>query len=44
MWHDPRNRQCGLASLTTLIFDGSELVELRYREPAGAGDPTATGA
>jgi broad specificity phosphatase PhoE len=44
MWHDPRRRQCGLASLTTLVFDGDELLELRYREPAGAGDPTVTGA
>ena len=42
MWHDPRQRQCGLASLTTLVFDGDELVELRYREPAGASDPTVT--
>jgi broad specificity phosphatase PhoE len=44
MWHDPRRRQCGLASLTTLIFEGDVLVELRYREPAGASDPRATGA
>jgi broad specificity phosphatase PhoE len=44
MWHDPRRRQCGLASLTTLVFDGDELLEVRYREPAGASDPTVTGA
>jgi len=44
MWHDPRQRQCGLASLTTLVFDGDELVELRYREPAGASNPKVTGA
>jgi broad specificity phosphatase PhoE len=44
MWHDPRQRQCGLASLTTLIFDSDQLVELRYREPAGSSDPTVTGA
>ena len=44
MWHDPRRRQCALASLTTLVFDGDELVELRYREPAGSSDPTVTGA
>jgi broad specificity phosphatase PhoE len=44
MWHDPRRRQCGLASLTTLVFAGHRLVELRYREPAGASDPTVTGA
>jgi len=44
MWHDPRQRQCALASLTTLVFDGDQLAELRYREPAGASDPTVTGA
>ncbi|HTK64684.1 MAG TPA: histidine phosphatase family protein [Pseudonocardia sp.] len=44
MWHDPRHRQCGLASLTTLDFDGDKLVAVRYSEPAGASDPTVTGA
>ena len=44
MWHDPRQRQCALASLTTLVFDGDQLVELHYREPAGSSDPTVTGA
>ena len=44
MWHDPRKRQCGLASLTTLIFEGDELIGVRYREPAGSSDPTVTGA
>jgi len=36
LWHDPRNRQCGLASLTSLVFDGSALAEVRYTEPASA--------
>ncbi len=44
MWHDPRTRQCGLASLTTLIFDGDRLERVAYSEPAGASDPTVTGA
>jgi broad specificity phosphatase PhoE len=44
LWHDPRQRQCALASLTTLVYDGDQLAELRYREPAGASDPTVTGA
>ncbi len=44
MWHDPRRRQCGLASLTTCVFDGNRLVEIRYSEPAGPSDPTVTGA
>ncbi len=32
--HDPRRRQCNLASLTTLTFDGDQLVGVDYREPA----------
>lgn len=32
--HDPRRRQCNLASLTTLRFDGPQLVEVSYSEPA----------
>jgi broad specificity phosphatase PhoE len=44
LWHDPRRRQCALASLTTLEFTDEELTGLRYREPAGASDPTVTGA
>jgi broad specificity phosphatase PhoE len=44
LWHDPRRRQCGLASLTSLVFDDGELVQLRYTEPAGRSDPTQTGA
>ncbi|HLS02707.1 MAG TPA: histidine phosphatase family protein [Beutenbergiaceae bacterium] len=32
--HDPRHRQCTLASVTTLIFHDSTLVGLGYREPA----------
>jgi broad specificity phosphatase PhoE len=44
LWHDPRRRQCALASLTSLVFEGEELVQLRYTEPAGRSDPTQTGA
>ena len=44
LWHDPRRRQCALASLTSLVFDGAELVQVRYTEPAGGSDPRATGA
>lgn len=44
MWHDPRQRQCGLASLTTLVFDDDRLARIGYSEPAGASDPTVTGA
>ncbi|WP_204846145.1 histidine phosphatase family protein [Saccharothrix algeriensis] len=44
MWHDPRRRECSLASLTSLVFEGEELVRLVYTEPAGATDPRVTGA
>ncbi|WP_421701116.1 histidine phosphatase family protein [Actinomyces oricola] len=33
--HDPRRRQCSLASLTSLTFEGRTLVGLAYWEPAG---------
>ncbi len=35
LWHDPRRRECGLASLTTLTFDGDDLRSVEYAEPAG---------
>ena len=35
LWHDPRRRQCGLASLTSFVFDGDKRVDVRYCEPAG---------
>ncbi|MEU0462386.1 histidine phosphatase family protein [Amycolatopsis sp. NPDC006131] len=44
LWHDPRRRQCSLASLTSLVFHGEELVKIVYSEPAGATDPKVTGA
>ncbi|MGU3436503.1 histidine phosphatase family protein [Actinomycetes bacterium M1A6_2h] len=44
LWHDPRNRQCGLASLTSLVYQGDTLVDIVYSEPAGASDPRITGA
>ena len=44
LWHDPRKRQCALASLTSLVFTGTELTDLRYSEPAGSSAPTQTGA
>jgi broad specificity phosphatase PhoE len=44
LWHDPRQRQCSLASLTSLVFTGDTLSELAYNEPAGLSDPRVTGA
>lgn len=33
-WHDPRKRQCSLASLTSLTYDGDRLAAITYTEPA----------
>jgi broad specificity phosphatase PhoE len=34
LWHDPRRRQCGLASLTSFRFSGAKVVGIDYSEPA----------
>ena len=50
LWHDPRRRQCGLASLTSFRFEGSTVVDVEYSEPAAhlvalsASAKTAKGA
>jgi broad specificity phosphatase PhoE len=41
LWHDPRNRECSLASLTTLTYVGDELESITYSEPAAALLPGA---
>jgi broad specificity phosphatase PhoE len=35
LWHRPDRRQCGLASLTSLTWDGDVLAHVTYSEPAG---------
>lgn len=50
LWHDPRRRQCGLASLTSLHYEDATLVGIGYSEPAAhlvarvPGASTAKGA
>jgi broad specificity phosphatase PhoE len=34
LWHDPRRRECGLASLTSFHFEGVKVVGIAYSEPA----------
>jgi broad specificity phosphatase PhoE len=34
LWHDPRRRECALASLTSFHFDGAKVVGIGYSEPA----------
>lgn len=41
LWHDPRRRECSLASLTALTYVGDELESVTYSEPASALLPTA---
>ena len=41
--HDPRKRQCGLASVTSLTWAGDELVRVDYAEPAGPAGKGAVG-
>ena len=34
LWHDPRSRECSLASLTSLEYVDDELCSITYCEPA----------
>ncbi|MEU7178958.1 histidine phosphatase family protein [Streptomyces celluloflavus] len=34
LWHDPRKRQCTLASLTSFTFHGDRIISVGYTEPA----------
>jgi broad specificity phosphatase PhoE len=34
LWHDPRSRQCSLASVTSFTYEGDRLVSVAYAEPA----------
>jgi broad specificity phosphatase PhoE len=43
LFHDPRKRQCSLASVTSLTFNGDVIVRVKYHEPAAAL-PSGTGA
>ncbi|HLR28281.1 MAG TPA: histidine phosphatase family protein, partial [Ruania sp.] len=42
MLHDPRRRNCTLASVTSLTFDGGTLVALDYEEPCRSLLPDAS--
>lgn len=44
LWHDPRRRECSLASVTSFHFDGSRLAEITYDEPARDLRPGGAGA
>lgn len=43
LWHDPRRRECTLASLTTVLFDADDrLAGVEYSEPAASLLPLAS--
>ncbi|RIQ35665.1 histidine phosphatase family protein [Jiangella rhizosphaerae] len=49
LWHDPRRRECALASLTTVTYEDDTIVSVAYSEPAGdllprIGKPFSAGA
>jgi broad specificity phosphatase PhoE len=34
LWHDPRRRECSLASVTSFVYEGGSLARVEYSEPA----------
>lgn len=49
LWHDPRKRECSLASLTTFTYEDGSIISVAYSEPAAdllptAGKPFSAGA
>jgi broad specificity phosphatase PhoE len=43
LFHDPRRRQCALASVTSFTFAGGRIAAVDYQEPAAAVLPQGTG-
>jgi len=45
LWHRPDRRMCALASITSFTYDGDDVVQIGYQEPAGpVGRRTVGGA
>jgi broad specificity phosphatase PhoE len=42
LWHDPRRRECSLASLTSFTYENGQIVAVEYSEPAKDLLPTTT--
>jgi len=36
LWHDPRRRECSLASVTSFSYHGDQVTAVSYGEPAGS--------
>lgn len=43
LWHDPRRRECSVASVTSLRFEDDQLVGIDYAEPAASLLPGVSG-
>jgi broad specificity phosphatase PhoE len=41
LWHDPRRRECALASVTSLHYERDVIVSVGYAEPAADLLPVA---
>jgi broad specificity phosphatase PhoE len=45
LWHRPDRRMCALASITSFTYEGDQIVQIGYQEPAGpVGRRTVGGA
>jgi broad specificity phosphatase PhoE len=44
LWHDPRRRECALASVTSFSFRDGEIIAVGYAEPAGGSQRQVAGA
>jgi broad specificity phosphatase PhoE len=43
LWHRPDRRECALASITSFVYDGEEITDVDYQEPAGASGRSRVG-
>ena len=41
LWHDPRKRECSLASITSFTYEGDRLLSVSYAEPCADLLPSA---
>jgi broad specificity phosphatase PhoE len=44
LWHNPARRQCALASVTSVSYQGDRVIGVSYAEPAGSGGHQVAGA
>jgi broad specificity phosphatase PhoE len=43
LWHRPDRRECALASITSLVYEGGVITDVDYQEPAGASGRSRVG-